>query len=210
MNKTVEAGVSIFMCIKNSARMATVVMLALLTSCSVLSPRSSTVEDAPIETETTRPEILEDYKISVGDEIALNVFDNDPMTNTYIVSTNGSVSLPLIGNVRAQGLTVDEFIAAAEEGLRFELINSPRVSAQIVGFRPIYVLGEVKQPGGYEFNFDMNIYGAIALAGGYSFRAHRDYVFIRRAGSTDESRYTISPSLMVRPGDTIRIDQRSF
>ncbi len=184
----------------------------VLTACAASNaPKPTSSADASMQTKesATAPQV-EDYRINVGDKIELTVFDDERLNNTYLVSTNGTVSLPLIGSVVAGNNTIEEFITAVEEKLKNELINKPRVSAQIVGFRPFYVLGEVERPGSYDYNFDMTIYGAIAASGGFSFRAKQDVVYIRRAGSDLEEVLEITPSLKILPGDTIRIGARNF
>ena len=77
-------------------------------------------------------------------------------------------------------------------------------------FRPFYVLGEVQKPGEYSFRSGLNVLSAIAIAGGTTYRANSSRVYIQRFGSTDLTEYDQSPTIMVMPGDVVRVPERYF
>ena len=91
-------------------------------------------------------------------------------------------------------------------------LNDPRVSIEVLNFRPIYVLGEVQRSGEFSYKPELTATQAIALAGGYTYRAQKNRVFIRRADSDQELTYELSSGhpVYVAPGDTIRVGERFF
>lgn len=153
---------------------------------------------------------LVEYRLGSGDRLRLIVFGEDTLSGEYMVDGSGAVSLPLIGEVRAGGLTLREFQRAVEASLREGYLNDPRVSAEVMNFRPFYIMGEVREPGEYPFTSGLTVVNAVATAGGFSYRANTRVVFIKRAGSDREVQYPLTVNTPVQPGDTIRIGERFF
>lgn len=154
-------------------------------------------------------EVVE-YRLGSGDRLRLIVFGEDTLSGEYTVDGSGAVSLPLIGEVRAGGLSLREFQRAVEASLREGYLNDPRVSAEVMNFRPFYIMGEVRDPGEYPFTSGLTVVNAVATAGGFSYRANTRIVFIKRAGSDREVQYPLTVNTPVQPGDTIRIGERFF
>lgn len=145
-----------------------------------------------------------------GDRLRLSLYGEDSFTGQYDVGADGAVSLPLIGAVRAGGLTVAEFGRAVEARLADGYYRSPRVSAEIVNLQPIYVLGEVNRPGSFPYVSDMTLGKAAALAGGYTYRARMNAVAIRRARADAEAVVAVDQATPLAPGDTVRVLERYF
>lgn len=160
------------------------------------------------ESEEQRPVI--EYRLGSGDRLRVIVFGEDTLSGEYTVDGSGAVSLPLIGEVAADGLTLREFQRAVESELREGYLNDPRVSAEVMNFRPYYIMGEVRDPGEYPFTSGLTVINAVATAGGFSYRANTRRVFIKRAGSDREVEYPLTVNTPVQPGDTIRIGERFF
>ena len=154
--------------------------------------------------------VIGDYRLGPGDQVRLVVFGEAELSGEFVVSGAGVISVPLIGDVPAQGRTVAEVQRAVEEALRSRYILDPQVSAEVLTYRPFYVLGEVNRPGTYPYASGLTVLNAVATAGGFTYRADTRRVFIRRDGSTAEEAYLIGPTLQVAPGDTIRIAERLF
>jgi polysaccharide export outer membrane protein len=153
---------------------------------------------------------IADYKLGVGDRIKINVYNEPTLSGEYAVGANGSVSLPLIGDVPASGRTLDEMIAEARTRLADGFLRDPKVSGEVSIFRPYFILGEVNTPGDYPYSVGLTAMNAIAAAKGFTPRANRDVVIIRRQGETSEVNYRLTPELMIYPGDTIRVGERYF
>jgi polysaccharide export outer membrane protein len=80
----------------------------------------------------------------------------------------------------------------------------------VISTRPFYVLGEVTKPGEYPYRAGLTINSAVATAGGFTFRAEQDYIYIQRYGEGAETKIKMSPSVPVFPGDIVRVDNRFF
>ena len=98
------------------------------------------------------------------------------------------------------------------DGLSNGYLNDPRVNVEVLNYRPFYILGEVTRAGEFPYATDMSVLQAVALAGGYTYRADQRRVFIRRAGSDQESTYDLASgrTVYIQPGDTIRVGERYF
>ncbi len=149
------------------------------------------------------------YRLSGGDKIRLTVLGDTANTGEYAVDGEGVVSLPLAGNIPAKGMTLAEFRTAVETRMATYLRN-PHIAAEVVNFRPVYILGDVTNPGEFPYAQGMTVYSLAAKAGGFTYRANTRSVFIRHGSEATETRYRLSSGTAVQPGDTIRIGQRVF
>ncbi|MBP2276019.1 polysaccharide biosynthesis/export family protein [Sphingomonas sp. PL20] len=152
----------------------------------------------------------EDYKLGVADKVRIIVFDEPTLSGEFLVNANGSLSLPLIGDVRAENMTPTEVTQEIRTKLMDGYVREPRVSIDILTFRPFYIFGEVNKPGEYPFSAGLTVENAAATAGGFTYRADKKKVFIKHAGETESIRQKLTPDLKVRAGDTIRIGERYF
>jgi len=130
------------------------------------------------------------YRLGPRDLIAIQVFEVPELNIESRVSERGTVSLPLIGDVAAEGLTAEEFGQKLEELLESRYVNRASVSIEVREFRsrPIVVMGAVKNPGNLAFPGRWSLFEALAAAGGLT-ESHGDYVYVlRRAanGLTDQ------------------------
>jgi polysaccharide export outer membrane protein len=150
------------------------------------------------------------YRLGAGDKIRVIVYGEQTLSGEFFVNDTGKVSLPLIGEVQASGLTVQAFQSEIETAFRTGYLRDPRVSAEVLTYRPYYILGEVNKPGEYPYSNGLNVLNAVATAGGFTYRAQTKRVFIRRTGETRERPYNLTSDVAVAPGDTIRITERFF
>jgi polysaccharide export outer membrane protein len=119
------------------------------------------------------------------------------------------VSLPLAGTMRAAGRT--------RAGLEREItrrygdkLQEPQVTVEVVEFRPFYVMGEVLTPGTYPYRSGLNVLTATTTAGGLTYRASRQTVLIQHPGEEVWREYPMTASVLVSPGDLIRVPERYF
>ena len=153
----------------------------------------------------------ESYKLGSGDKLKLIVYGENDLGGEYLVDGAGQVQLPLLGQVRAAGLSVHDFEAAVGGKFVSEgYLKDPRVSVEVENYRPFYIIGEVKSPGQYPYVSGMNALNAVALAGGYTYRADDKDVYIRRNGSSKEQEVPADQTTKIDPGDIIRVDERIF
>lgn len=154
--------------------------------------------------------LIEEYRLGVADKVRVTVFGEAALTGEFLVGGNGKISLPLIGETQASGLTISEFQAEVAEALRNGFITEPRVSAEVLNYRPFYILGEVNSPGEYPYTNSLTVLNAVATAGGFTYRADNRRVYIKRADADAEAEYPLTTATRVAPGDTIRIRERLF
>ena len=109
----------------------------------------------------------------------------------------------------AAGLTLAEFSAQLQTALG-AYIRNPNVSAEVVNYRPFFILGEVQRPGTYPYSASLTVLNAVATAGGFTYRANQNRVFIRHANENVERSYPLTVATPVLPGDTVRIGERLF
>ena len=151
-----------------------------------------------------------EYRLGAADKVRVNVFGEEALTGEFIVGGSGKVSLPLIGEVQAAGLTIGQFQEEIAQALRQGYINEPRVSAEVLNYRPFYILGEVKKPGEYPYTNNLTVLNAVATAEGFSYRANTRGVYSKRADGVGEQAFPLTTATQVAPGDTIRIGERFF
>jgi polysaccharide biosynthesis/export protein len=151
------------------------------------------------------------YTLDSGDKLRVVVFGQDGLTNSYSVDAGGSITMPLIGAVKARGLTTAELSATIGARLRQGFIREPHVAVEIESYRPFFILGEVTYPGQYPYVANMTVETAVAIAGGFTPRAQHDKVEISRpVGGAETLRQTMPVTTPVRPGDTVVVPERWF
>ena len=151
------------------------------------------------------------YRLGVDDQVRIITYGEDQLSDDFRVNASGDLAMPLLGNVHAAGLTTDQLSATiASELVSRKLLQKPSVSAEIVAFRPIYVLGEVARPGQYPYQVGMTMLTVVAVAGGFTYRAVRDYAMVIRHDDTTTVEGRLRPGAAVRPGDVVSIYERHF
>lgn len=151
-----------------------------------------------------------EYVLGTGDKIKLTVYGETDLSGEYEVGSTGVVALPLIGDIAASGHTITHFEKAVREKLSEGYLRDPRVSAQVINYRPFFILGEVTKPGSYPFVNGMTVINAIALAGGYTYRADKGGMTMTRASDPNKKDAPVAEEAPVMPGDVIRVPERFF
>ncbi len=158
------------------------------------------------------------YHLGVGDQLRVITFDQIQLTNNFTVGEDGTIAFPLVGTVETAGMTPTGLASTIAHELRAKnLMTDPSVSVEITQYRPISVLGEVNHPGQYPFEPGMTTLGAVALAGGFTYRAVTSYATdVRTLGTVgpDGKNATvkgrISADSRLEPGDVVTILERYF
>jgi len=150
------------------------------------------------------------YQLGAGDKLRVTVFGEPTLTGEFTVGGNGEVSLPLIGDISAENATVSEFRDRVVASLKDGYLVDPRVSVEVLTYRPFYVLGEVTKPGEYPYTNGLTVLNAVATAGGFTYRANTRRVFIKHQREVAEREYPLTVATPVAPGDTVRIGERFF
>lgn len=179
-------------------------LLAALAGC--------TTETARPLTAAQMPALNAPYLLGAGDKLRITVFGETGLTGEYAITGDGNVSFPLIGNVPAAGRKIEDVQSAIDTRLAAGFIKQPRVSVEVLNYRPFFILGEITKPGQYPFSIGLTLQQAIATAGGLTYRANTHRIYLKRAVETTESLVDLSKdgNVAVLPGDTIRIAERFF
>jgi polysaccharide export outer membrane protein len=150
------------------------------------------------------------YRLGTGDKLKVSVFGEQDLSGQFEVNGHGAVSMPLIGEVPAKGRTVQELRDDLALRLSKGYLKNPKISIDVVAYRPIYVHGEVKSGGEFQYKSGIRLRDAVAMAGGYTYRAHTGYVLVTREGTPQEYRVGLPSDMPVMPGDNIRVPERMF
>jgi polysaccharide export outer membrane protein len=149
------------------------------------------------------------YILGAGDKIAIKVFGQEDLSIESFLGNSGSVNYPFLGEVKVAGLSIKQVELAITQGLKGDYLVEPNVYVQVVEYRPFYIHGEVKKPGGYPYQPGMTINQAVALAGGLTDRADKDKISLYREADK-KLKQQASLEHNVNAGDTITIEQRFF
>lgn len=150
------------------------------------------------------------YVLAAGDRLQIVLYGTDEANSQYTISDAGMIGAPLIGPVKAEGLTVAQLQARITDQLAQGFIEHPKLSIEVIAYRPFYILGAVTKPGAYPFAPGTTIQSAVATAGGYTYRADESFAVIDRKLGNATVRGRSEPSDSVLPGDVIRVAERYF
>lgn len=155
--------------------------------------------------------LLSTYKLAAGDVITIRVFGEDDLSREKIRLTDaGTIPYPVLGEVRARGLTIGEIEKSVTAGLSGRYLVNPRVSITIDEYRPFYINGMVERPGGYPFQPGLTVLKASSLAGGFKERASFSKITIIREGDPTNRPQKAEVNSPVNPGDTVFIEESFF
>jgi protein involved in polysaccharide export with SLBB domain len=150
------------------------------------------------------------YRLGPGDRVKVTVYGHEDLSGEFDVDSLGNISLPLIQDVAGSGLTVEEIEAAITDKLQPDYLKHPKVSVDVLTYRPFYIIGEVKTPGSYPYVSGMTIINAVALAGGYTYRARSKAILITRPEGEEQKEIKAQSDTPVMPGDVIEVPERFF
>ena len=163
------------------------------------------------QTQTVTPtSAAASYVLGPNDRVRLKVYGEPDIAGEYEVDNNGNVSIPLAGHIRAAGLTTRQLERSIASALSKGIVRDPRVNVEIALYRPYYILGEVKKGGEYPYRLGLTVMDAVASAGGFTYRANENKIYLRRSGAGAEEIYALDAPVPVFPGDNIRIPERYF
>ena len=107
------------------------------------------------------------YELGVGDRLSLKVYQRDDLSGVLRVQDDGSISVPLLGKIRAVGRVPKQLEKEIASTLREMNGQWTSVAVEVLEWRPIYVVGGVNKPGVYSYSPGLTVLHAIALAGGF-------------------------------------------
>src|SRR5882757_626532 len=150
------------------------------------------------------------YVLGPNDRIRVKVYGEPDIAGEYEIDSSGQVSIPLAGRLKAAGLTTRQLERSITSTLSKGIVRDPHVNVEIAIYRPYYILGEVKKGGEYPYRLGLTVMDAVASAGGFTYRANENKVYLRRSGGGVEEIYALDAPVPIFPGDNIRIPERYF
>jgi protein involved in polysaccharide export with SLBB domain len=177
----------------------------LIAACS-----SSTPTSVPVVPAANAEDAVAGYRLGPGDRVRLTVFRHEDLSGEFQLDGGGYFAMPLVGEVQGGGLNSRQLEDSIEASLKDGgyLIN-PQVSIEVLNYRPFYIIGEINKPGSYQYVNGMTVINAVALAGGFTYRADQDDIVINRGGSGGPE-VEAALNTEVLPGDIINVTERFF
>lgn len=154
--------------------------------------------------------LASDYKLGPGDRLMIVVFNEKDLSIDVRLSDAGTLAFPLLGEVRAQGMTIGMLNDYLTERLKHDYLVNPQVYVSILEYRQFFVNGEVNKPGGLPFQPGLTVRKAIALAGGFTPRASYTKIFIIHEDDPFGRPRPVNLDTFLRPGDILTIEQSFF
>ncbi len=194
----------------NKKKYFTVVLVVVLSACATEYTVVDKDSQYLAELQQEKP-----YIIGCGDKLQLLVWGHEELTTTSIVRPDGKISLPLVGDIQAEGLTVEELKKELNKRMS-EYIHEPALSILVteVGSLKIYMVGEVTRPGEYDLVSYTTVLQAIAMAGGFTDFARKSKIQIIRTQGAEKIKIKfnykevvkgkhLDQNIPLRPGDII-------
>ena len=178
--------------------------LILLTAGSLVA-QENPEETAPIPDANDTAYILD-----AGDRVKISVFNQEDLSGEYTLDGQGRFSMPLIGMVEAAGRTPAELEELLVSKFKPDYLVNPRIFIQVMNYRPYYLMGEVNSTGAFQYVSGITYLTAIAIAGGFTYRAKQNYVYVIRADDPSKEEVKLDINEKVQPGDIIRVAERLF
>lgn len=150
------------------------------------------------------------YQLGPRDLISVTVFNHTDLSGEYVLDGDGRFSMPLIGVVDAAGKTPVELEEVLVNRFRPDYLVNPRISIEVRNYRPYYLIGEVQKTGSFPYVAGITYLTAIAMAGGYTYRAKKDVVYVIRGNDPEQEEIKLDANEKVQPGDIIRVAERLF
>lgn len=157
----------------------------------------------------------EDYVIGADDVLTIVFWRDKDMSTDVVVRPDGKITLPLLNDVYAMGLTPDQLREKVlEEAAKYLEDPTPTIVVKQINSRKVFITGEVEKPGPYPLTSPTTVLQLIAMAGGLRDYAHRkDIVIMRTEGSRQltyqfdyaavAKRSKLQQNIFLKPGDTI-------
>ncbi len=184
------------------------VVFGLMTACS--SPPPAPPRAVAAAATTGGEASIAGYELGPGDRMRVTVFRHPDLSGEFQLDGEGFFAMPLVGEIRGGGLDARHLETDIEDRLKDGgfLVN-PQVGIEVLNYRPFYIIGEVNSPGSYQYVNGMTVINAVALAGGFTYRADQGDIIINRGGSSGPE-VQAELTTEVLPGDIINVTERFF
>jgi polysaccharide export outer membrane protein len=180
---------------------------ALLLPLALLACADPTAGLPPLPEETRSG-----YRLGPEDQVKVTVFNDPRLTGEFRITDAGMLALPLVGSVQAAGRTTTQVERAVERVMaQRNLFRDPSVAIQVIEYRPVFVLGQVERGGRFPYQPGMTALSAVAVAGGFNYRALQDSVSVTRIGEDGRAQeFRATRQTLLQPGDVVTVFERRF
>jgi len=175
------------------------------------APGRSDSSSAPLKSDSSVAVDPKTYVIGAQDVLSIKVWREQDFTGLYTVRPDGKITIPLIGDVQASGLTPERLGEQLKQALT-NYINSPDVSVglQTVGSKKFYITGEVNRPGEYILAIPTRVFDALSNSGGFRDFANKKKIIIIRGADRLKFNYqdilkgkNLEQNIYLENGDTV-------
>jgi len=186
-------------------------VLFLLSFFLVFSSVASGADASKATSSSKTVSELSSYRLASGDVISIQVFGEEDLSREKIrLSDAGTISYPVLGEIRVLGITAGDLEQFITNGLRGKYLVNPKVSVSIQEYRQFFVNGQVEKPGGYSYIPGLTVRKAISLAGGFKERADKGKIFIIHDSDSSQKSDRVDQGANVLPGDIITVEESFF
>lgn len=154
--------------------------------------------------------VASDYKLGSGDKVNIVVYGENDLTTNVKIDKSGLISFPFLDDIQVIGLSTKELESIITQGLLGDYLVDPQVAVSIALYRPFFIHGQVKRPGGYPYQDDLTLDKAIAIAGGLSNRASTSDWKVTRFVNGVKVTLTGNVATEIQPDDIVKIEQSFF
>ncbi len=175
-----------------------ILLLLLLVMTTALGPAPAAAADS-----------LSGYLLSSGDKVRIAVFGEPDLSVSERVSDRGTISYPLLGEIKAAGLSASDLERLITSRLKGPYLVDPKVTVSVEEYREFFVMGQVNRPGSYPYAPGLTVRKAVSIAGGFTERASRGKIFLVSEKSPQEER-KVSENDAIGPGDTVVVKESFF
>jgi polysaccharide export outer membrane protein len=159
----------------------------------------------------TEDNAISNYKLGAGDTISIVVYDEKELSVEKVkLNDAGSISYPMLGEIRVLGLTVSTLQQKVRDGLKGNYLIDPKVTVSIDQYRDIFVNGQVQRPGNFPYQPGLTVRKAVSMAGGFKDRASTEFVSIIHENQEGSPPIKAKQGALVEPGDTINVEESFF
>ena len=180
-----------------------------LAACDPQPPMTTKTLQQPSQvTQTIR---MGEYRVAPGDKLRVVVLSDTELSGDYEVDSTGVISPRMATRVSVVGMTTIEIEAMLRDRYRADgLLRNPKLTVDLVARRPFYIIGEVSRNGSFPYVNGINVIQAVAIAGGYTRRASKTRITVRRFNTTAGEEETVTEDSPIGPGDVIHVPERWF
>ena len=187
--------------------------IGLASGCSSSPPASLPVQQPAAGTGAAGEALegdISSYRLGPGDALRVTVFRHEDLSGEFRMDGEGYFAMPLVGEILGGGRTARQLESEIEVALKSGgYLVDPQVGVEVLNYRPFYIIGEINNPGSFEYVSGMTVINAVALAGGFTYRADQDDIIISRGGSNGP-KVAAQFDSEVLPGDIIEVTERFF